>query len=45
LDLKVLAGASDLLGKTEVFLVKAAVCTPVENSVAEVMRFMSNAGY
>lgn len=44
-DLKVLAGASDLLGKTEVFLVEAAICAPLENSVAEVMRFMNNAGY
>ena len=45
LDLKVLAGASDLIGKTEIFLVEAAVCAPLENTVAEVMLFMNNAGY
>jgi FkbM family methyltransferase len=45
LDLKVLAGASELIGKTEIFLVEAAVCAPLENSVAGVMQFMSNAGY
>jgi FkbM family methyltransferase len=45
LDLKVLAGASDLIGKTEIFLVEAVVCAPFENSVAEVMRFMNYAGY
>jgi hypothetical protein len=45
LDLKVLAGASELISKTEIFLVEAAVCAPLENSVAGVMQFMSNAGY
>jgi len=45
LDLKVLAGASDLIGKTEIFLVEAAVCAPLQNTVAEVMGFMNNAGY
>jgi len=44
-DLKVLAGASDLLGKTDIFLVEAVVCGNYENSVAEVVRFMANAGY
>jgi FkbM family methyltransferase len=44
-DLKVLAGASELLGKTEVFLVEAAVCCGYENSVARVVEFMSGAGY
>jgi FkbM family methyltransferase len=47
-DLKVLAGASDLLGKTDIFLVEAAVCGAggaYENSVAEVVRFMAKAGY
>jgi FkbM family methyltransferase len=44
-DLKVLAGASDLLGKTDIFLVEAMVCGNYENSAAEVIQFMSNAGY
>jgi FkbM family methyltransferase len=45
LDLRVLAGASELLGKTDVFLVEAAVCAPLENSVAEVIGRMGKAGY
>jgi FkbM family methyltransferase len=46
LDLKVLAGASDLLGRTDVFLVEAVVCAPgYENTAAEVIKFMANAGY
>jgi FkbM family methyltransferase len=45
-DLKLLAGASDLLGKTDIFLVEAAVRRDAyENSVAEVVRFMAKAGY
>ena len=47
-DLKVLAGASDLLGKTEIFLVEAVVWGAgggYDNSVAEVVRFMVEAGY
>ena len=45
-DLKVLAGASDLLGKTDIFLVEAAVGPRAyDNSVAEVVRFMVEAGY
>jgi hypothetical protein len=47
-DLKVLAGASDLLGKTDIFLVEAVVCGAggaYVNSVAEVVSFMSKAGY
>jgi FkbM family methyltransferase len=47
-DLKVLAGASDLLGETDIFLVEALVCCAggaFENSVAEVVRFMTKAGY
>jgi FkbM family methyltransferase len=45
-DLKVLAGASNLLGKTDIFLVEALVCgSNYENSIAEVMKFMVNAGY
>jgi FkbM family methyltransferase len=46
LDLKVLAGASDLLGKTDIFLVEVAVCEKVyQNSAAEVIKFMAGAGY
>src|SRR5262245_2679448 len=49
-DLKVLAGASDLVGKTDIFLVEAAVWgvgagRAYDNSVAEVVRFMAEAGY
>ena len=46
-DLKVLAGASDLFGKTDIFLVEAIVRTvgPHENSIAEVVKFMAKAGY
>ena len=44
-DLRVLAGASELLGKTDIFLVEAAVCSSSENSVAEVVKFMAAAGY
>lgn len=48
MDLKVLAGASNLLGKTDVILVEAVVCGiggSYENSAEEVMRFMAGAGY
>jgi FkbM family methyltransferase len=46
LDLKVLAGASDLLGKTDIFLVEAVLRDGAyENSVEEVIKFMANAGY
>jgi FkbM family methyltransferase len=48
LDLRVLAGASDLLGKTDVFLVEAVVCAcdrDYENTAAEVVKFMASAGY
>lgn len=44
-DLKVLAGASNLLGKTDIFLAEAMVCGPYENSVLNVVRHMDNAGY
>jgi FkbM family methyltransferase len=45
-DLKVLAGASDLLGKTDVFFVEAAICCPAyENTIAKVVRRMDDAGY
>lgn len=46
LDLRVLAGASELLGKTEIFLVEAVVCAGgYENTAAEVVKFMSEKGY
>ncbi|HEY4906769.1 MAG TPA: FkbM family methyltransferase [Candidatus Acidoferrum sp.] len=45
LDLKVLDGASELLGKTSVFMVEAAVCAPLENSASRVMERMTGAGY
>lgn len=44
-DLRVLAGASELLGKTDIFLVEAVVCGNYENSAAEVVQFMANSGY
>ena len=45
-DLKVLAGASDLLGKTDVFFVEATICCPGhENTIARVVRRMDEAGY
>jgi FkbM family methyltransferase len=47
-DLKVLAGASDLLGKTDIFLVEAVVWGAdgaYDNSVAKVVRFMAEVGY
>src|SRR5262249_17008992 len=38
-DLKVLAGASDLLGKTEIFFVEVTICCPeYENTIANVIR-------
>ena len=44
-DLNVLAGASDLMGKTDIFLAEGFVCGPYENSVLEVMKYMADAGY
>jgi FkbM family methyltransferase len=44
-DLKVLAGATDLLGKTDVILVEAAVCSPCENTLLNVINRMAEAGY
>jgi FkbM family methyltransferase len=44
-DLKVLAGASNLLGKTEVFLVEAAVRGPYENTIQKVIEWMELNGY
>jgi FkbM family methyltransferase len=47
LDLKVLAGSSDLLGKTDIFLVEAIIRGEgaYENSLPQVLKFMRNAGY
>jgi len=45
-DLKVLAGASDLLGKTDVFFVEVTICcSGLENTIARVVRRMDEAGY
>lgn len=45
-DLKALAGASDLIGKTDIFLVEAAVCaTGIENTMAAVIAEMAKLGY
>jgi FkbM family methyltransferase len=45
-DLKVLAGGSELLGKTDVFLVEAMICAPdYENTLGQVIQRMAAAGY
>ena len=45
-DLKVLAGASDLLGKTDIFFVEVTICCPGhENTIARVVQRMDEAGY
>ncbi len=44
-DLKVLAGASDLMGKTDIFLAEAMVCGPYENPVLDVVQYMASVGY
>jgi FkbM family methyltransferase len=45
-DLKVLAGASELFGQTDIFLVEATVCcTDYQNTVLEVVQFMAHVGY
>lgn len=45
LDLRVLAGASNLFGKTDVFLVEGMVCAGYENSSEAVISFMARVGY
>lgn len=46
LDLRVLKGASALLGKTEVFLVESGVCClELENSFHAIYSFLSSHGY
>jgi FkbM family methyltransferase len=44
-DLKVMQGASRLIGKTDVFLLEAGVLCPFENSLARVVSTMENFGY
>ncbi|MFI5096518.1 MAG: FkbM family methyltransferase [Candidatus Acidiferrales bacterium] len=44
-DLKVIQGASTLIGKTDVFLLEAGVICPFENSVVRVVTTMENIGY
>ncbi len=44
-DLRVLAGASELVGKTDIFLLEAAICARVYNPLAKVMHAMDHAGY
>jgi FkbM family methyltransferase len=44
-DMKVLSGASTLIGKTELFFIEAAVRCNYENSVSEVVRRMADNGY
>jgi FkbM family methyltransferase len=47
LDLKVLAGASDLFGKTEIFFVEVAIWAnhPYQNTIPKVVSVMEQAGY
>jgi FkbM family methyltransferase len=46
LDLEVLEGASDLIGKTEVFLVEAALfCKEFDNSLLKMVNYMDDKGY
>ncbi|MGH9744587.1 MAG: FkbM family methyltransferase [Candidatus Acidiferrales bacterium] len=44
-DLKVLSGASSLIGKTQIFFIEAAVCCGYENRVSEVVGRMAKSGY
>jgi len=45
-DLKALRGATTLFGKTDVFLVEAAVCCPdIPNTAFDVMQYMDCHGY
>ena len=44
-DLKVMQGASSLIGKTDVVLLEAGVVCPFENSVARVVSTMEDLGY
>jgi FkbM family methyltransferase len=46
-DLRVLAGASELLGKTDIFLLEATICAgqDFENTLANVIQTMGHVGY
>jgi FkbM family methyltransferase len=45
-DLKVLAGASELFGKTEIFLAEASIVAPhFDNTAAALIQTMADAGY
>ncbi|MGB7761911.1 MAG: FkbM family methyltransferase [Bryobacteraceae bacterium] len=44
-DMKVLRGATTLLGKTEVFLLEASILCPFENTLASAVQFMAEHGY
>lgn len=44
-DLKVLEGASGLLGKTDIFLLEAAILANVENTLEVIIEKMSTVGY
>ncbi len=44
-DLRVLAGASNLMGKTDIFLAEAMVCDPYDNSLLDVVQHMASVGY
>jgi FkbM family methyltransferase len=44
-DLKVIEGATSLIGKTDVFLLEAGVACPFENSVLRVINKMDELGY
>ncbi len=44
-DLKVLAGASHLIGKTDIFLAEAMVCGPYANSLLDVVQHMAGVRY
>jgi FkbM family methyltransferase len=45
-DLKVLAGASDLFGKTDIIFVEVVICAgSYENSIAKVIQRMDEVGY
>ena len=46
LDLRVIAGASELLGKTDIFILEATICaTGLENTLENVATTMSRVGY
>jgi FkbM family methyltransferase len=44
-DLKVITGASELLGRTEIFIIETAIVPWAENTLENVVATMSQAGY